>query len=119
MLSEESADGLQEAVLTMRQICAEVEAYLKANGPGQRSVVPPSLGGHVNPITAAAVDAACPAGHSPSKRSSWGSHEWPVKAGSIRGPLRTRRSSHCCQDHLEKGPRCVYDGTPDFASWRS
>jgi pyruvate kinase len=43
----------------MRQICAEAEAYLKANGPGHRPVVPASLGGLVNPITEAAVDAAC------------------------------------------------------------
>jgi pyruvate kinase len=61
MLSGESAVGEypQEAVVTMRQICAEAEAYLKANGLGPRPVVPAPLGGLVNPITEAAVDAAC------------------------------------------------------------
>jgi pyruvate kinase len=64
MLSGESAIGSypQEAVLTMKQICAEAEAYLKANEPGPVPVVPPSLAGLVDPSTEAAVDAAVLAG---------------------------------------------------------
>jgi pyruvate kinase len=60
MLSGESAIGRrpQEAVRTMRRICAEAEAYLKANGPGPVPVALASLAGLVDPITEAAVDAA-------------------------------------------------------------
>jgi pyruvate kinase len=42
----------------MRQICAEAEAYSKANGPGPVPVAVTSLAGLVDPITEAAVDAA-------------------------------------------------------------
>jgi pyruvate kinase len=42
----------------MRQICAEAEAYLKAGGRPARGESA-SLAGYVEPITEAAVDAAC------------------------------------------------------------
>ena len=60
MLSGESAVGQYPvaAVMTMRQICTEAEAYLKSTSryPGGGGS---PLSGFVDPITKAAVDAAC------------------------------------------------------------
>jgi pyruvate kinase len=60
MLSGESAVGDYPAlaVATMRQICAEAEAYLKSNGRPAHAASA-SLSGFVDPITEATVDAAC------------------------------------------------------------
>jgi pyruvate kinase len=60
MLSGESAVGEHpvEAVMTMRQICAEAEAYLKSTGRRSGAEVS-RLSGFVDAITKASVDAAC------------------------------------------------------------
>jgi pyruvate kinase len=59
MLSGESAVGQYpvEAVMTMRQICAEAETYLKSARHSGAEVSP--LSGFVDPIVKASVDAAC------------------------------------------------------------
>jgi pyruvate kinase len=59
MLSGESAVGQYpvEAVTTMREICAEAEAYLKSRR--QQPVTEPSGSEFIDPITTTSVDAAC------------------------------------------------------------
>ena len=60
MLSGESAVGEYpvEAVLMMRQICAEAEGYLNSEVRSAQGGLPP-LSGLIDPITGASVDAAC------------------------------------------------------------
>jgi pyruvate kinase len=60
MLSGESAVGEYpvEAVLTMRDICAEAEGYLKSTARNAFRELP-ELSGLIDPITGASVDAAC------------------------------------------------------------
>jgi pyruvate kinase len=60
MLSGESAVGEYPAlaVATMRQICAEAEAFLKSNGRLTHAISA-SLSEIVDPLTEATVDAAC------------------------------------------------------------
>jgi pyruvate kinase len=60
MLSGESAIGQfpVETVAMMREICTEAEAYLKSDSPA-RQVETAALSGLIDPLTEAAVDAAC------------------------------------------------------------